>query len=231
MRQGRKKGTSRPPHDPGLYKLVQTKRQWSKPVSDATLRQGFAGWHERGYLPHRDEQGLTQFVTFRLTDAFPKALRSEWQHLLEIEDNYEKHKLLERYLDSGHGECWLRRTDIAERVEGALQYFHRERYELRAWVVMPNHVHVLFKLENVPMSSILESWKKHTAQNANRILASRGRFWQAGYWDTFMRDAEHECSIRQYIESNPVKAGLVSEPNLWPWSSARFRDDYGRLQI
>ena len=104
-----------------------------------------------------------------------------------------------------------------------MRFFHGERYDLRAWVVMPNHVHALFKVDATPMAEILESWKKHTAQKANRLLHRRGKFWQADYWDTFMRDSPHELETRHYIENNPAKAGLVFDPKTWPWSSARLR--------
>jgi len=70
----------RPPHDPGVRDLVEGKRLWSSPPKTEDAKQGFRGWHERGYLPHRDEPGLTQFVTFHLADSFPESLRSEWEH-------------------------------------------------------------------------------------------------------------------------------------------------------
>ena len=94
---------------------------------------------------------------------------------------------------------------------------------------MPNHVHLLFKVFAVPMSQLLGAWKGFTAKQANKVLGRRGKLWQDGYWDTFMRDEEHERRTRKYIEANPVKAGLVSDVKAWPWSSARFRDNYGRL--
>ena len=188
--------------------------------------KGFRGWHERGYLPHRDEPGLTQFVTLRLADSFPEVLRSEWEHLWKIEDERERRKELEGYLDKGRGACHLKEPRIAEIAEGSLRFFHGQRYALRAWVVMPNHVHVLFKVDNTPMSRIVEDWKKFTAREANRILARRGRFWEPDYWDTFMRDAEHELKSRRYIENNPVKAGMIAERKAWHWSSARLRDEF-----
>jgi putative transposase len=114
-----------------------------------------------------------------------------------------------QYLDRGRGECHLRKPEIAKRVEDAVRCFHGERYDLRAWVVMPNHVRALFKVDTTPMAEILESWKKYTAQKANRLLGRRGEFWQADYWDTFMRDGEHELETRNYIEGYPAKAGLV----------------------
>ena len=63
-----------PPHNPGVRNLVEGKRRWSSPPKLEDAKQGFRGWNERGYLPHRDEPGLTQFVTFRLADSFPEAL-------------------------------------------------------------------------------------------------------------------------------------------------------------
>lgn len=60
--------------------------------------RGFRGWHERGYLPHRDEPGLTQFVTLHLADSFPATLRAEWEALLEVEDDRERRLQLEAYL-------------------------------------------------------------------------------------------------------------------------------------
>src|SRR5688572_18052907 len=58
-----------PPHNPGVRDLVAGRRRWSSPPKMKDAKQGFRGWHERGYLPHRDEPGLTQFVTFHLTDG------------------------------------------------------------------------------------------------------------------------------------------------------------------
>jgi REP element-mobilizing transposase RayT len=220
-----------PPQNPGVRDLVEGKRRWSSPPKIEDAKRGFRGWNERGYLPHRDEPGLTQFVTFRLADSFPESLRSEWEHLWKIEDDRQRRAELETYLDRGRGECHLRRPEIAQIGEDAVRFFHGERYDLRAWVVMPNHVHALFKVDATPMAEILESWKKHTAQKANRLLRRRGEFWQADYWDTFMRDSEHELETCKYIECNPAKASLVLDPKTWPWSSARFRDDYGVLKI
>jgi REP element-mobilizing transposase RayT len=220
-----------PPHNPGVRELVTGKRHWSSPPNREDAIRGFRGWHERGYQPHRDEPGLTQFVTFRLEDSFPRALRSEWAHLWEIEDEQEGREQLETYLDKGRGACHLSRPEIARLVEDGLRWFHGVRYELRAWVVMPNHVHALFRVEATPMSEIVESWKKHTARLANRLLGRGGAFWAADYWDTYMRDAEQESQSYHYVENNPAKAGLVRDPKDWAWSSARFRDEYGVLKL
>src|SRR5580658_6473303 len=86
---------SAPPYNSGVGELVEAKRRWSSPLKINDAKQGFRGWNERGYLPHRDEPGLTQFVTFRLADSFPTALRSEWEHLWSIEDDRERRTELE----------------------------------------------------------------------------------------------------------------------------------------
>jgi hypothetical protein len=60
-----------PPKNVGLLELIRAKRQWSWKPSIEELKMGFRGWHQRGYLPHFDAPGVTQFVTFQLHDAFP----------------------------------------------------------------------------------------------------------------------------------------------------------------
>ena len=224
--------------------LVEGKRSWSSPPKIEDAKRGFRGWHERGYLPHRDEPGLTQFVTFRLADSFPESLRPEWEHLWRIEDDRERRKQLEAYLDKGRGECHLRRPEIAKLVEDNFRQFSSTcrgsqsraaedaaRYELRAWVVMPNHVHVLFKVGTASMSDTVEAWKKHTGRLANKLLRKQGAFWAEDYFDVFMRDAQHEGKTVRYIENNPTRAKLVLDPKDWPWSSARLRDEFGNLKL
>jgi hypothetical protein len=128
-----------------------------------------SGIHTRGYLPHVKREGARYFVTFRLADSLPKEvllkLRAERSNSLTrfhaeqasakklgkpsppnhalngIEREYRRK--LERYLDLCSGACWLRRPEIADLVADALCHFEDERYSLSAWVVMPNHVHVV----------------------------------------------------------------------------------------
>ena len=67
-----------------LRRLVAGKNEWGEPLSAEDKARGFRGWHERGYLPHCDQPGLTQFVTFRLWDSMPASRKGEWEHLLAI---------------------------------------------------------------------------------------------------------------------------------------------------
>ncbi|HZR20989.1 MAG TPA: transposase [Verrucomicrobiae bacterium] len=221
-----------PPYNPGLGKLVSGKCVWDGLAKPGDKKAGFRGWHERGYLPHRDSPELTQFITFHLRDAFPRVLRSEWAALLKIENNRERRKVIEAYLDKGRGESWLRDPEIAGICEKALRWFDEARYQLKAWCLMPNHVHVLVEVTTVPMSEFVKSWKAHTAREANRLLQRQGTsFWADDYWDTYMRDSDHEQRVAHYIENNPVKAGLARLPADWQWSSARFRDSFSKLRV
>jgi REP element-mobilizing transposase RayT len=230
-RRSDKARRSGPPYNPGLHALVTSKQAWTEPLESDAIGNGFLGWHQRGYLPHRDAPGLVQFVTFRLAGAMPGSRRAEWEAILQLEENRTRRLRLEEYLDRGLGECWLRDSNLASIVAEALRFFEGDRYRLRAWVVMPNHVHVLLETLAVPLAQILQSWKSYTARTANRLLGRTGIFWEREYWDTWIRDEAQEKKAVRYIESNPVKAGLVREASAWSWSSARFRDEYGQLRL
>lgn len=141
----------------------------------------------------------------------------------------EQRRKLEEYLDRNHGECFLRDPRIAERMENTMRFHHGQRFDLLAWVIMPNHVHALFKVGNTaPLSRIMQNWKSISAVAANKLLNRSGDFWQEDYWDTFMRDEEQIRKAIRYIENNPVKAKLCQTPEAWPFSSARFRDPQTR---
>ena len=89
---------------------------------------------------------------------------------------------------------------------------------------MPNHAHVLFSvMPAYPLGEIVGSWKRFTARKANEHLRRNGSFWQTEYWDRFIRNDAHFCASEEYIDQNPVKAGLAAEPRLWPYGSARLK--------
>jgi len=207
-----------------LHKLVTGKQAWSEPLSDAANAQGFLGWHQRGYLPHYDAPNVTKFVTLRLHNSMPASRRSEWEALLHLEDDRERRKQLEAYLDRGIGECWPRQSAIAELAENAIRFFDGKRYQLQAWVIMPNHIHLLVDVWQTPLTQLIKSWKQFIGREANKVLKREGTFWERDYWDTLMEDEDQRKKAVHYIETNPVKARLVREPTEWQWSSARHRD-------
>lgn len=186
------------------------------------------GWHSRGYLPHLDAPTMLQSVTFRLADSLPAMLRAEFEQALAVEEDAERRRRIESCLDLGRGSCVLRNPRIARLVEDALIQFDGVRYYLLAWVIMPNHVHVLIQtVTGHPLSAIVHAWKSFTAKRANALLGTTGTFWQPDYYDRYIRDDAHLAAVRRYIDDNPVKAGWVSRPEEWPFGSARFAGAHG----
>jgi putative DNA methylase len=172
-----------------------------------------ATWHSRGRLPHFEAGETPQSITFRLHDSLPRELLDRWKdelaRLPDDERSLERRKRVEAALDAGQGACWLRDPRVAEVVENALLHFDGDRYDLHAWCVMPNHVHVLVTpLHGNSLSSLVHSWKSFTAKEANRLLGRAGAFWLEEYFDRAIRDENHFRRALEYIENNPVKAGL-----------------------
>ncbi len=229
-----------------LKQLITDKREWTEPLTPAESKQGFKGWYASKHLPHFDSRGARQFITYRLADAMPAARRSEWEAFLSLEDDLEKQRKIEAYLDNGYGECHLRDPRIADLVQENLWHHDGVKYRLLAWVIMPNHVHALIEIWNVPLGEVLKSWKSYTAKEALKILRggdgsspsfklkARGdgpspprTFWEEDYFDRYLRDDEHYRRVVRYIENNSTKAGLVRAPEAWAWSSARYRGEPG----
>ena len=187
------------------------------------------GWYTRGYLPHLDAAGRTQFITFRLYDSLPQSVLRTIRLELELRRpehiNREIFILAERYLDTGIGDCFLRRPEIARIVRDSLMKYNGERYRLHAWVVMPNHVHLLLKANTgQTLERIIHSIKSYTASEANKLLNRKGSFWMREVFDRYIRDEDHFRRAVRYIENNPVKAGLCREPGDWEFSSAYAKD-------
>jgi len=202
-----------------------------------------SGLHFRGQLLHLKKEGVAYFVTFRLADSLPARevarLKLERQAILEQSRAakapltwHEEQQLLAWYcdkvellLDAGHGACWLRKPDVAGLVADALRFFDGQRYKLRAWVVMPNHVHaVVWPMPGHPLSEILHSWKSFTAKQANRMIKPVKRtFWQKESFDHWIRDETEQARLIAYVENNPFKAGFCKRPEDWKWGSAHGR--------
>ena len=198
------------------------------------------GLHARGALPHLKRAEGSYFVTFRLAGTLPQEvllrLKREreaiinnataakrpltWQEQTTLFNWYAER--VDKYLDAGHGDCWLRQEDIATLVATALHFFLGQRYALHAWVIMPNHVHaVVHPTHPWTLSQILKSWKGFTALQANRLLCRSDQpFWQDESYDHWCRDDADRARCCSYTESNPVSARLCRASEEWPWSSA-----------
>jgi putative DNA methylase len=125
------------------------------------------------------------------------------------------------------GPLWLEDPRIAGVVANARLYgaARRRFYRLDAWVIMPNHVHVVFQ-PRASLPEILRWLKGRTGRVANGLLGRTGRpFWQDESLDHWVRTAGELQALIEYVENNPVKAGLVGSKEQWRWSSAGWKAD------
>lgn len=204
----------------------------------------------RRHLPHLQEPGAEYFVTFRLAGSLPKNVILQLKESRDIlkKDFYENvdYRLRNRRFDAlffkkyeslldkqSTGPHWLKKKSIAAIVMEALHYRDRKEYDLYAYCIMSNHVHIVFKdlspnqlnpiTENeneraFPVTKIMHSLKSYTALMANRELNRTGAFWHEESYDRMIRnDIELENTIR-YTLNNPVKISLVENWSDWPYS-------------
>lgn len=219
----------------------------------------------RRRLPHYQPRSATLFVTFRLAGSLPRAVIAALDDRREAElrraaqlaaagqcqdQAYANGRRACARWDSAldccaDGPLWLRQPEVASVVTEALHYRDGKMYELVAYCIMPNHVHlvcnplpvtridspgydgVLGRAVSPPdeiyaLQSILQSLKGNTARRANAILARRGAFWQAESYDHVVRNEEELERVVQYVMNNPVKAGLVERWRDWPWTYCRM---------
>jgi len=211
----------------------------------------------RRHLPHWDVPGATYFVTACLEGSIPaqglldirdyKALlerRPRPEDLSESNWALRRSKLafvrVDQWLDGSPAVSHLADHVLAGIVANSLLFFAGTRYDLLALVVMPSHFHWVFrplarwveefvpdKDERTPREKIMHSIKLYTSRECNQKLGQEGPFWQQESYDHWVRDAEELERILNYVEYNPVKAGLCSEAKQWPFSSARYREALG----
>jgi type I restriction enzyme R subunit len=166
---------------------------------------------------------------------------ADWEH--------HKQKLLfafvDRLLDCDSAVRHLEDSAQAEIVQNAFLHFANERYKLFAFVVMPSHHHWLFLpdegwslravqesrgkdgKQKSPREIISHSIQSYTATWCNRVRGESGQYWQHETFDHWARDEAEMLRIIEYIEMNPVRAGLAATPEDYNWSSARIRKRLG----
>lgn len=194
------------------------------------------------HLPHWRVPGCCYFLTFRLHDSLPaevvnrmKAEARAWQQRLADAafrhggrlppeewmawQDFQRVQLraLEHLLDEGLGECLLRQPELRRPLVEALHYFEGTRCEMLAYVIMPNHAHVLCCPggEHV-LEDLTRSWKRHSAVGIHRQLGRTGPLWQEESFDRIIRDGPHYRQAVRYIAKNPLKAGLQA-PDAVVW--------------
>jgi putative transposase len=207
-------------------------------------------------LPHIQYEGAIMFVTFRLYDSLPKAIIDKLKYdfdnaALELHKKFYLNKPLYKQLfeelhtshfrkidDALHkiqnGPQWLGQKDVAERVAKALQYWDGKRIELLSYCIMPNYVHIVFRLlaegkgeKRAYLNEIMHSIKSFSAKECNKVLGGHGNFWTDESYDRIVRDRDELFNIINYVLDNPVKAGLCSERREWRWSY--LKEDYNEF--
>jgi REP element-mobilizing transposase RayT len=168
-------------------------------------------------LPHIYAIGQPIFVTFRLYGSLPAGREFHKESMT----SGEAFAAMDRLLDTARfGPVYLKRPEVARLVRGSIEHCALRDCDLHAWVIMPNHVHLLFT-PHTNVSSLLCSLKGYSARQANQLLGCTGQpFWQDESYDRLVRNNEESRRIERYIVNNPVKAGLVESAEEFPWSSA-----------
>jgi REP element-mobilizing transposase RayT len=172
----------------------------------------------RRNLPHWHPPAAAIFVTWRLAGTFPSLGKTCPDGRRFVQQD----KLLDHASD---GPTWLRQPEIAGCVVNCLGEGAGVSYDLHAFVVMPNHVHILIR-PRLELAAITRAIKGKSARpaklsEANAILGRTGKpFWQDESFDHWIRHPWQFDKVKSYIETNPVRAGLAPTPEQWPYSSA-----------
>ncbi len=198
---------------------------------------------QRRNLPHIYPEGAIFFITFRLKNSIPLEVLEKMQEerelkLAEIRQNKklsekEKNealyaeekrffgkydKALEKY--ATHDD-FLKKPEIAQIVADKMHEYDTKYYDLIAYCIMSNHVHLLFdtaNYENADMSQIMNLIKGNSAYLCNKALKRKGSFWQKESYDHYVRNYKELENIEHYIVQNPVKAGLVEDWQAWKFT-------------
>lgn len=171
------------------------------------------------YLPHWNQDGKTQFITFRLADSLPKEKISELENVKksfkaihpepwsrEIMRLYENltGPIESRLLDNGYGDCLLRRPEVRKILSDILFFKDGKEYDIIAFVIMPNHIHLLIWLmPGIDLDNVMQSIKGYSAFAINKALGRKGRVWMKESFDRIVRSGPHLGHCINYIQQNP----------------------------
>ena len=192
-------------------------------------------------MPHWQPNDAEFFVTFRLAGSLPaeaikklKKLKEDLDRGMELESANKYSSIIfqkyEKLIDGSEiGPRWLKEKEIAQIVQKSLLFFDKKEYDLYAYCIMPNHVHVVFKITGkemdrgkpihmYPATNIIGRLKSFTALECNKVLGRTGTFWQAESYDRVIRDSDELENTVAYTLNNPVKAGLVKKWKEWPYT-------------
>jgi REP element-mobilizing transposase RayT len=156
------------------------------------------------YLPHVDLDGYYQFVTFRTHDSIDDFLKriSDDESISVRLREYR----IDEYLDNSSRGAYLN-GQVLDYLRDFFISKDKSLYDLVAFAIMPNHVHILFKQQG-SLSKTMQILKGSSSITINRLLNRKGKFWEVNYHDRAIRDENHFFTVYNYIENNPIKANL-----------------------
>ncbi|ABK90249.1 transposase [Francisella tularensis subsp. novicida] len=154
-------------------------------------------------LPHIDAINSYQFVTFRTKDSIDSfVLNLQSQNI----PNNTKQASIDSYLDNSPKGAYLN-NHILDSLYRYLVNLDNRIYELIAFSIMPNHVHILFK-QTQPIAKTMQQIKGGSAKLINDILNRKDSLWCSDYFDRAIRDEKHFETTYNYIKNNALKARL-----------------------
>ena len=172
------------------------------------------------HLPHIEQDGKIQFVTFRLNDSLPGAILKQMEERLQEaivyfnniqDDDLNSYiKRLEYWINQGKGSCMLQFDEIQKIVETSLHHYDGLYYDLYDYVIMPNHVHMLV-LPDESLKIIMARLKQFTTRAINKIRGERGAIWMPDYFDRMIRTVDEFQRYSEYIKTNPQNWEDVAE--------------------
>ncbi|MFN3849815.1 MAG: transposase [Spirosomataceae bacterium] len=196
----------------------------------------------RRSLPHLQPLGGTFFVTFNLYGSIPKEVLKKWEEefilekerILQFSDNIaaelerlgkldfaKRDKFYDTYQGGNH---YLKSPTLAKIVADSIHFWDDRRFELYAYCIMSNHVHIVFRLFDESeiekpyyLEQVMHSIKRYSSFECNKLLGLNGEFWQSESYDRLVRDTEELKRIIRYVLNNPVAAGLCSQMKDWQW--------------
>lgn len=156
------------------------------------------------HLSHYSQINAVQFVSFRTHDSLDAFLNKLlYSSNLEIS---EQQWQIDQYLDQSLKGAYFY-TDMIGVFSDYIKELEPEFYDLIAFSIMPNHLHILFT-QKQDLDVIMQKLKGGSSRLLNQALGKKGRFWAKDYYDKAIRDERHFYNTYRYIKNNAIKAGL-----------------------
>jgi putative transposase len=109
-------------------------------------------------------------------------------------------------------------------IEVLRSYMRSGKITVHDFVIMPNHVHILMTVPGeMSLEKTMQLIKGNFSYRANKELGFRGEIWQRGYSDVQILDDQNFQQHREYIDNNPMKAGLAKRPDEYPFGTAYLK--------